>query len=342
MTPTVVGLTLLLGTALGFTLQRGGFCGSAMLSTVLLSKDWSGILATAFAIFVSMLGFAALAAGGLVVPDPSPMRLGSAVVGGLVFGVGMVLAGGCVTGTLFKAGELRLPSILALLGIAVGATATDAGLLLPVRKWLVEWTRPVRTPAGLHEVLDLSYPAVAGAVGLVGLALTVAIHVRRQRRKGRALLPAWETVRDGAWPPVLVGPAVGVLGWLAFLLSSTVGRNYPLGTTGGVEGVFSLLVRGEAPTSTWTVLLTAGLVLGAALSARLRHDWKLRSADPVTLLVALAGGFLVGFGVSVGRGCFIGNLVSGVALLSLHSLVFAFFTVLANQVTTLLYLRGLR
>lgn len=340
--PMILALTAFLGLALGFALQRGGFCGSAMLSTVLLHRDWGGVLATGFAIFVSMLGFAGLVALGWVVPDPAPLRLLSAVVGGVVFGVGMVLAGGCVTGTLFKAGEGRLPSILALLGIGLGATATDGGLLAPLRKGLVGVTRSIRVPAGLHEVVDLPYPLVAGTVGAVGLVVVVLIHVRRNRRINRPILPNPASLVRGAWPPVVIGPVVGILGWLAYLASTATGRNYPLGATGGVEGAFSTLLTGTLAPTTWTMALTAGMVAGSALSALSRRDWRLRSAEADTLLWALLGGFLVGFGVSVGRGCFMGNMVSGTALLSVHSLVFGFFTVLANQATTLVYLRGLR
>jgi hypothetical protein len=136
--------------------------------------------------------------------------------------------------------------------------------------------------------------------------------------------------------------AIGVLGWVAYVASSTTGRNFPLGATGGVSNSFGWLVRGELPGNTWTMLLVAGAIIGSGLSAKLRGGWKLRSADPETLLWALVGGLLVGFGASVARGCFIGNMISGLALLSLHSASFALCVVLANWATTIVYLRGLR
>ncbi|MFH1468034.1 MAG: YeeE/YedE thiosulfate transporter family protein [Pseudomonadota bacterium] len=169
----------------------------------------------------------------------------------------------------------------------------------------------------------------------------VFLHLRQCRRAGRALLPPARQLLTGAWPPALAGVGIGVLGWLAFLSSTAAHRNYPLGATGGVRGALSLLVTGHAPGNTWILWLCLGTLAGAALSATLRGGWKLRSAPPETLLIALLGGLLVGVGASVGRGCFMGNMVSGLALLSLHSLVFGIVTVLANWATTILYLRGL-
>jgi len=336
-----VGLTIALGLALGVILQRGAFCGSSLLSTWVLDRDGRGLIGIGFAIGVSMAGFAVLAALGLVVVDPNPMRLLSAVVGGLVFGVGMVLAGGCVTGTMFKAAEGRLTSILALVGIGIGATAADEGLLLPVKQALVKPTAALKTPPGLHDLLGLSYPVAAGLLAGLLLAGMIVLHARQCRRAGRALLPPVRELLVGAWPPALAGVGVGVLGWLAFLSSTAAQRNYPLGAMGGVRGALSLLVTGKSPGNTWILWLCLGLIAGAALSAALRGGWKLRSAPPETLLIALFGGLLVGIGASFGRGCFMGNMISGLGLLSLHSLVFAAFTVLANWSTTLLYLRGL-
>jgi len=333
---------VLVGIVFGVALQRGGFCGSSLLSSVVLYRDRAGVVGMLAAIAVSMVGFAALAQLGWIVPNPQPMRLLSAVVGGGVFGVGMVLAGGCVTGTLYKAGEGRLTSMLALLGIGVGAAVMDRGAGAAAKKALVAATKQVRVGPGLDEVLGVSYPLLAALVGGVGIAVVVALSVAHRRGRepsgssGKAL---WRTAR---WSPVTAGVVIGVLSWVAYLLSSAAGRNYALGGLGGARGVFNYLTAGETPGSLWMVGLVAGIVAGSALSAGVGGAWKLRSADAATLLVALLGGALVGAGASVGRGCFIGNTITGLALFSIHSLVFTGCAVVSNWVTTVLYLRGLR
>ncbi len=333
---------LVLGSIFGFALQRGGFCGSSLLSSVVLYKETKGLVGILVAVAVSMVGFAFLAHLGLVIPNPNPMRLLSAVVGGLVFGTGMVLAGGCVTGTLYKAGEGRLPSMLALLGMGVGAIAVAHGLLAPLKKDLVVATKDIRWHAGLHEAVDMSYPVAAGILGALGLLTVLIVHLVKRRSDEGGFSFSRKALVSKGWSPITAGVVIGILGWFAYLSSSAAGRNYPLGALGGVKGAFSLLVKGEYSGSSWTIYLAGGIILGSVLSARLRRDLTLRSADPSTLLFALLGGALVGAGAVVGRGCFIGNNVSGLALLSLHSTIFAVCTVAANWATTILYLRGLR
>ncbi len=331
-----------LGLAFGFVLQRGGFCGSALLSRTILDKDLKGLVAILAAVLVSMVGFSTLAWFGWVVPNPSPLRLLSAVVGGLLFGVGMVLAGGCVTGTLYKAGTGRLTSILALVGIGLGATAASEGLLAPAKKAIVLATAGLPLLGGVDELVGLPYPVMAALVGGTGLtALAIMSFVMRDRSKPVLSISSRTMISKG-WSPVTAGVLVGILGWLAYLSSAAAGRAYPLGATGGVNGVFSYLLSGSYSGPAWTIFLIGGLVAGSGISAVMQGDWKLRSADPATLVMALVGGLLVGVGVALGRGCFIGHNVSGIALLSLHSMIFATCTIAANWLTTFLYLRGLR
>jgi hypothetical protein len=335
-----------IGLVFGFALQRGGFCGSAMLSTVVLYRDTRGLVAILLSISTAMCGFALLARLDWVIPNPNPMRLLSAVVGGALFGVGMVLAGGCVTGSLFKAGEGRLTSILAVLGIGLGSNLASRGLLAPVKRSLVRATRSVHPPAGLYQAAGAGYSGASLTAGLAGVALAAAL-LWRQRRRG----PQTRSTAGGAdarrllrspWSVATAGLVIGVLEWVAYAAFSDLGRNYPLGGLRGVMVGFSVLVGGHWTEAEWSMAQTGGTLLGAALSARLCGNLALRAADPATLLVALGGGVLVGAGAVVGHGCFIGNTVSGLALLSLHSAVFTVTMVLANWATTVLYLRGLR
>jgi uncharacterized membrane protein YedE/YeeE len=338
----ILASALGIGILLGFVLQRGGFCGSSLLSSVVLEKDAKGLVGILAAIFVSMAGFAFFARMEWIVPNPNPMRLLSAVVGGVVFGVGMVLAGGCVTGTLFKAGEGRLTSILALVGIGIGATTVDSGALKPLKLSLVVISREIRLFVGVHDAIDLPYTVVGGVIAAVGLVALLVLYIfKRHSRKPKKSITL-KALLEGGWSPVTAGIGVGILGWLAYLSSSAGGRNYPLGGHGGVKGTFSLLVNGEYSGSIWTILLVVGILVGSAISARMRGKLKMRSADPATLLFALLGGLLLGVGATIGRGCFIGNSISGMALLSLHSIIFTACIVVANWVTTFLYLRGLR
>ncbi|MEW5993279.1 MAG: YeeE/YedE family protein [Candidatus Zixiibacteriota bacterium] len=333
--------SIVIGLVFGFAAQRAGFCGASILSNVVLEKDVRGVVGAGFAIFVAMLGFAVLAAMGLVEPNPKPFKLLPAVIGGIVFGTGMVFAGGCVSGCLYKAGEGRLTAMLGVIGAGIGTNLMGPGLLGSVNRTIAGATRQIEVSAGLDQMMELSFPVTAAVVGVLGLCFMVALAVRQSSRQASSTSLTERFLTEG-WSLSQVGVLVGVLGWFAYLSSTASGRNYPLGVTHGVMALFSQLVGGQTPIKWWLALFALSMVAGSTISAWMRKMLSLRSADPVTLLTALAGGVLVGAGAVIGGGCFVGNILSGWALLSMHTLVFGLFMILANWVTTIFYLRGLK
>jgi hypothetical protein len=195
------------------------------------------------------------------------------------------------------------------------------------------------------------------------LAWTVA---RRGRRAAPVPAPAKGLPLRRPWKPWQAGVAIGLLALPAYLSSAASGRNYPLGVTHGVLQASLLLtdaplqhVTGlpparrsegepagpEAPAPRkkvvwWLVLLVGSLMVGSNVSGRLSGETRLLPKPPEQILVAAAGGVLVGAGAALATGCVIGNILSGLALMSVGMLVFAVVTVLANWATTVLYLRG--
>jgi hypothetical protein len=83
-------------------------------------------------------------------------------------------------------------------------------------------------------------------------------------------------------------------------------------------------------------------MVGSHVSARLSGEARLLPKPPEQVLVAAAGGFLVGMGAALATGCVIGNILSGWALMSVGMVLFGTVTVLANWATTLVYLRGVQ
>jgi uncharacterized membrane protein YedE/YeeE len=266
------------------------------------------------------------------------MKLLPAIVGGTVFGCGMVLAGGCVSGSLFKAGEGRLTSILALVGIGIGTNLAGPGLLGPARQALVSATKGIKIPAGIDRAAGISFGTAALVIGVIGFAALVFLALRQ--KKDHSKEPLLDRLVSSGWSYAAVGIFIGMLGWVGYLSSAACGRNYPLGVTHGVMSLFSTLTGGPTAIGWWLLLLCLAIVAGSTASAWLRGALALRSAEPGTLLIALLGGVLVGAGAVTAKGCFVGNFLSGFALLSLHSLLFGVFVVLANWATTILYLRG--
>jgi len=83
------------GALFGYVIQRGGFCLTRALSNVVLMRDGNILRAYMLALLVAMVGVQAIEALGLVDIPLRPLRWVSNIVGGLFFGVGMILSGGC-------------------------------------------------------------------------------------------------------------------------------------------------------------------------------------------------------------------------------------------------------
>ncbi|MGE5173621.1 MAG: YeeE/YedE thiosulfate transporter family protein [Betaproteobacteria bacterium] len=115
------------GFAYGLMLQYGRFCFASA------SRDLfaAGVPRMAVGILVALVFFsliqATLQATDMSTFHPAPLGI-QVLISGIIFGIGMVLAGGCASGSLYKIGEGNGTSILAILGISFGqAIFVDLG-----------------------------------------------------------------------------------------------------------------------------------------------------------------------------------------------------------------------
>ena len=119
------GLFLLFGAAFGVILQRSRFCLVRAFREPFMTGDAEHTRAAALAVTVSMVGFAILKFADL--KDKSDWVFAAAgigaLAGGLLFGIGMTVAGGCGAGSIWRAGEGQVKLWLAIAGFAVGASA---------------------------------------------------------------------------------------------------------------------------------------------------------------------------------------------------------------------------
>ena len=359
------------GVLFGFFLQKGDLCGSSAFSEVVLARDWRKIWGLWIAIVVSMLAIAIGSLMGWVQLNPKPFLWASVMAGGMVFGIGMVLAGGCVSGCLYKSASGNLNSIVALLAMPFGIALVEYGPLEPWSKQL----KAMSIPASDGGSLTLS--SLTGApfwlLALLIGAATVVGAILFNRRDRAAQTDGAQSSRSPAsvlwltrsWKPWQAGIAIGLLALPAYLSSAASGRNYPLGVTHGVlhaallvtdapvrhvvapqvskpNGDTAMKAAPEKKVVWWLILLIGGLMVGAHVSGRMSGQTKLLPKPPEQVLVAIGGGFLVGVGATLATGCVIGNILSGLALMSVGAVLFAVVTIIANWTTTLVYLRGLR
>jgi len=348
-----------IGVLFGFFLQKGDLCGSSAFSEIVLARDWRKAWGLWVAIVVSMLGIALGDLLGWIQLNPKPLVWASAVVGGLIFGVGIVLAGGCVSGCLYKAAAGNLNSIAAM---PAGIALAEYGPLSSWRISLLQLKIPAADggPVTLSSLTGLPFWTLA--LVLAGATLLWARARRPRIAETAAASASPGTLLRRPWKPWQAGLAIGLLTLPAYVSSAASGRNYPLGTTHGVLHASLLLtdtpvqhVTGapapaapadaQAPTPRkkvvwWLVLLVGSLMVGSQVAARLSGQARLLPKPPEQVLVAVAGGFLLGVGAALAVGCVIGNILSGWAMMSVGALLFGVVTILANWATTVVYLRG--
>jgi uncharacterized membrane protein YedE/YeeE len=115
---------LYFGLAFGVIFQRSRFCLVNALREPFMGGKSDHARAAALALTFGMLGFAILKATDL--KDASEWVFPSfwigALIGGVLFGIGMVLAGGCGAGTIWRCGEGHLKLWAALVFFAAGAS----------------------------------------------------------------------------------------------------------------------------------------------------------------------------------------------------------------------------
>lgn len=119
-----LALILALGTAIGFALQKSRFCFTSALRDPFITGITQATQAVLLLIALSLIGFWVIF---ITSSDLDTLLLGvvpfgvHTVVGGILFGIGMVIAGGCVSGILMRIGEGFVMQMVAFLGLLIGA-----------------------------------------------------------------------------------------------------------------------------------------------------------------------------------------------------------------------------
>ncbi len=318
------------GMAFGATAQRTGFCTMGAISDLVLMGRANRFRAWVLAIAVAVLGSQALHLLGVVdlgksiYLTPSLGWLG-AVVGGLLFGVGMTLAGGCGNKTLVRLGGGSLKALVVFLCLGLAAYATLRGLLAMPRQALeaatnLDLARLGVARQGLVELL-------AGATGLGNapvrgvLALAVA---------GGLL---WYCLRDAGFRAsprdIAAGLVVGALVPAGWLITGVLGFDdfeptqlasftfvAPIGDT------LQYLMTFTGARINFGIAAVLGVVAGAFLASVATGTFHLEGfADTADTLRHVLGGVMMGVGGVLALGCTIGQGITGMSTLALGSVI---------------------
>ncbi len=351
---TDFGLFAALGLGFGFALQRSRFCFNAAFRDLFQFRSGRTMKGVIVGMAVATAGFAVHMRNllpnpflGPVAPEAHATPIGPALIlGGLLFGIGMVVAGGCVSGSLYRMGEGYVASWVSFAGIL-------GGLLAAGHTWNWWYRGFIK---GAPVVWFPRYLGYGGALALTLGALLAAY-----------LLVLWIESRGGVGvqeyappePAATFGQKVGALGHAVF------GRGWSATAGGVVIGLLSILsytthmpwrVVGElsrwangaaslvglAPGRlegtedlaactlsagggllTHTFLLNVGLLGGSLIAALLSHEFKIRRPrNPVRYAQSLGGGLVMGYGAGIALGCTVGQFFSAIPSLALNGWVF--------------------
>lgn len=319
-----------LGATLGIVLYHAAFGFTSAYRALIERREARGVRAQLVMLAAATLLFApALAEGSLfgrgIVGAVAPAGVAVAA-GAYLFGIGMQLAGGCGSGTLYAAGGGQGRMIVALAAFCAGSFWASLHMAF--------WQR---LPAPPEIVLGEAWGwPVAVVVQLVVLG-ALWLWLRRFDRGPETEAPRAGIARlvQGPWP--LLGGALA-LAVLNFATLATAGHPWSITWAFTLWGAKVARLFGWDPASEpfWnsgfqsnaleasvfadtTSLMDFGILAGAFLAAAIAGRFVFRLKQPIgALAAAVLGGVAMGYGARIAFGCNIGAFFSGVASTSLH------------------------
>ena len=320
----LVIFNLLAGMILGSVLYRSDFCMAGIFRDAFLFRNYSLLRPLLLLVALSMLLFALARFAGLILfPSPPFFSPPSAatLAGGAVFGLGMVLAGGCVVSTLYKMAGGNVAGMAAFIGIIAGS--------LVYAEFHPRWEKfKAGTILTQSALLGDASPAGELLVLVLAAALAAAVFLR-WARQGRWTVTAYA---EGYLQPWKAAVLIAVLNTAVYIMAG-----WPMSITTGYTKLGAYLVDIVAPAhaadlrlfqqnslsvvvdgapltggagprvdivSLTQLPLFIGIIAGAFLTALALKEFKIYGIPPKRQLAsALLGGMLMGLGARMASGC---------------------------------------
>ena len=314
----LVALGGIVGAVFGAAAQHSRFCLRA--STVELADGQMGprlaVWLIAFSAAVASVQ-SAIWLGWLDVSDSRQIAnvgsMSGAIIGGLMFGAGMILARGCASRLLVLSATGNLRAIVTGLVLTLVAQSALRGALAPGREKLAAlWSMPGGAARNMLSQVGLS-TGIAALIGCCVLVAALVFAVKKGVRSSRIIAA------------VGVGLAV-MLGWLgtyAIAMNSfEVIAISSVTFTGPSTDTLMGLVNSTTLPMVFGVGLVPGVFVGAGLMALITKEAKIQRFGPDTPMESyLVGAALMGFGSMLAGGCAVGAGMSGGAIFSLTAWV---------------------
>lgn len=332
---------LLIGIVFGFIVYVTNFCTMGSISDIINFGDYRRFRSWLLAAAVAITGTFYLQGAGItdfssaIYLTPNFNWLAN-IIGGLIFGFGMVFSGGCVSRNLVRAGAGDLRSALVLVATGIFGYMTIGGILGPLRVAifnptqidLTEYNLENQSAGSLLSLLTDIDAATANLAAMVVIVAALLIYCLKDASFRKSSTHIFAGVGLGLC--VIAGWMLTGLAYDEFadqavpIASLTFVR--PTGDT--LEYLMRFTAFG-APG--FAVVTVVGTLLGGFLGALIRGRLSvLTFSDPKDTVHSLFGAALMGIGGVLALGCTVGQALSGFSTLAVGSMITFLFIVIGG------------
>lgn len=308
---------LLSGLFLGLATRLGRFCTMGAIEDLLYSSSSVRMRMWFLAIGVATIGSFTLVATGLLVPEQSfylsiRWMPAASIVGGLMFGYGMALAGNCGFGSIARLGGGDLRAFVIVLVLGLSAYVTLSGPLAPLRVWLFPQSDIINDlPPGFAHLIAANSGFALAPIGItIGLLITIAALTSRE----------FLADKQSIFWAIVVGSAI-IAGWAGSSFVATNGfTDMPVVShsfSAPVGETLLYAMTGSARAPSFAVGSVTGVLLGAFIGSLLKGHFRWEACDdPRELRRQITGSAIMGTGAVIAMGCTVGQGMSAFSLLA--------------------------
>ena len=316
-----IATALAIGLAIGYVMQRGRFCMNTAFRDVIFIQDVTLFRAYILALIIAMVGSNVLSSLHLLGGDSyGPFTLSASrqvfapianIIGGYIFGIGIVLASGCGSGILFRVGEGLTQALVAVMGFGLSIMATEDGILKPVYHLLRSYTVMMHAPDGTL-IPGIGLPDLFGggqlAKWIIIAVFTIVggIFVIKGKPFSKSsgagyywsftglllgltvIASFWAGGNFGGWPR-----GISFTGPLAETFKAVLFQNshsgFPMIDFFGIK-------------ATWSVFYILMVPVGAFISSKALREFKISVPTAQELVTVFIGSLLMGFGAATAGG----------------------------------------
>ncbi|SHK23851.1 hypothetical protein SAMN02745227_01860 [Anaerobranca californiensis DSM 14826] len=327
----------LFGILFGFVLQRSRFCITAGFRDIFLIRNTTVTRAVIICLGISTLLFAFIIsytpASYNIEPKLYPVGIHT-VVGGFVFGIGMVIAGGCASGTLMRVGEGYQMQLFGVIGFFVGAIVGAYNY-----QWWYKFSISKSPVIYLPDFLTF-WGTVIFQIGILIIIYLVALYWERgtlkfseRKTEKKSNMGFYNRFIKKSWTYNTGAILLALLNSLFFLILKT-----PWSITTGITHISGGIVNKlNFDLSNWLyfgsssnlffqhplALIPISMVIGSFIGSLAAGEFRIRKARKNKFLIfAFIGGFLMGYSARLSGGCNIGAFLSAIPSFSLHGWVY--------------------